>query len=160
MTIFIHNHPYEIFIPRGTAKIIIGTLPPPRFSLGKLKERDVDFCYGSCDGMLWPALEKIFKPKPKEEQPSLDHLKRRLMTIQTVETARCLDENILTTPRDADIGSMLGWGFPAYTGGAISYVEWRGLDNFRSDCKEMEELYGVRFKAPRNIQSLSESFYN
>ena len=61
MTIFIHNHPYEIFIPRGTAKIIIGTLPPPRFSLGKLKERDVDFCYGSCDGMLWPALEKIFR---------------------------------------------------------------------------------------------------
>lgn len=60
MTVFIHNHPYEIFIPRGTTKIIIGTLPPPRFSLGMLKERDVDFCYGSCDGMLWPALEKIF----------------------------------------------------------------------------------------------------
>ncbi|MGW8193835.1 MAG: uracil-DNA glycosylase family protein [Desulforhopalus sp.] len=60
MSGFVHNHPYEIFIPRGTTRIIVGTLPPPRFSSGSLKERDVDFCYGSCDGMLWPALEKIF----------------------------------------------------------------------------------------------------
>jgi G:T/U-mismatch repair DNA glycosylase len=59
--IFLHSHPYNIFIPQGTEKIIIGTLPPPRFSLGKLKERDVDFCYGSCDGMLWPVLDSIFQ---------------------------------------------------------------------------------------------------
>ncbi len=57
---FLHTHPYKIFIPEGTEKIIIGTLPPPRFSQDKLKERDVDFCYGSCDGMLWPVLDKIF----------------------------------------------------------------------------------------------------
>lgn len=58
--IFYHKHPYEIFIPEGTEKIIVGTLPPPRFSLRQLRERDVDFCYGSCDGMLWPVLDKIF----------------------------------------------------------------------------------------------------
>jgi G:T/U-mismatch repair DNA glycosylase len=57
---FFHVHPYKIFIPEGTEKIIIGTLPPPRFSQGLLKERDVDFCYGSCDGMLWPVLDEIF----------------------------------------------------------------------------------------------------
>lgn len=58
--IFLHIHPYDIFIPKGCEKLIIGTLPPPRFSLGNLKERDVDFCYGSSDGMLWPVLDKIF----------------------------------------------------------------------------------------------------
>ncbi len=57
---FPHFHPYEIYIPDGTEKLIIGTLPPPRFSFGKLKKRDVDFCYGSCDGLLWPLLDQIF----------------------------------------------------------------------------------------------------
>ena len=60
MPMFLHTHPYEIFIPEGTEKIFIGTLPPPRFSQGRLKARDVDFCYGSCDGMLWPVLDEIF----------------------------------------------------------------------------------------------------
>lgn len=57
---FYHEHPYDIFIPEGTRKIIVGTLPPPRFTLKKLQARDVDFCYGSCDGMLWPVLNSIF----------------------------------------------------------------------------------------------------
>ncbi len=107
---------------------------------------------------LSPELDKLF-PR-SETQPSLDHLKRRFLTIQTLETARCLDENILTSPRDADVGSILGWGFPPYTGGSLSYVEWRGPDNFREDCKELEEKYGPRFKAPRNISSLVDSFYD
>lgn len=59
-TIFLHQHPYEIFIPGSTRKVIIGTLPPPRFSLGELKERDVDFCYGSSDNLLWPVLEALY----------------------------------------------------------------------------------------------------
>lgn len=57
---FLHKHPYQIFIPQGTSKIIVGTLPPPRFSLKNLKDKDVDFCYGSCDGMLWPVLDNLF----------------------------------------------------------------------------------------------------
>lgn len=58
---FFHKHPYDILIPDGTTKIIVGTLPPPRFSINALKEKDVNFCYGSCDGMLWPVLDSIFK---------------------------------------------------------------------------------------------------
>ncbi len=57
---FYHQHPYEIFIPPDAKKLIVGTLPPPRFSIGELKEKDVDFCYGSCDGLLWPLLDEIF----------------------------------------------------------------------------------------------------
>ncbi|PKP29134.1 MAG: DNA glycosylase [Bacteroidetes bacterium HGW-Bacteroidetes-18] len=57
---FIHKHPYKPFIPKETAKLIVGTLPPPRFSTGILKKGDVDFCYGSIDGQLWKILDEIF----------------------------------------------------------------------------------------------------
>ncbi|MGB3343971.1 MAG: uracil-DNA glycosylase family protein [Aequorivita sp.] len=57
---FHHIHPYPPFIPEGATKLIVGTLPPPRFTTGDLKEGDVDFCYGSRDGQLWLILDKIF----------------------------------------------------------------------------------------------------
>ena len=57
---FLHTHPYEPFLFEDTTKLIVGTLPPPRFSTGDLKEGDVNFCYGSKDGQLWPILDQIF----------------------------------------------------------------------------------------------------
>jgi G:T/U-mismatch repair DNA glycosylase len=57
---FFHTHPYEPFIPENATKLIVGTLPPPRFTTGELKLNDVDFCYGSRDGLLWPVLDKLF----------------------------------------------------------------------------------------------------
>ncbi|WP_222983583.1 uracil-DNA glycosylase family protein [Flagellimonas meishanensis] len=57
---FLHTHPYEPFLFPEATKLIVGTLPPPRFTTGELKEADVDFCYGSCNGMLWPILDRIF----------------------------------------------------------------------------------------------------
>lgn len=57
---FLHQHPYHPFIPVGATKLIVGTLPPPRFTIGNLKPGDVDFCYGSIDGQLWVILNRIF----------------------------------------------------------------------------------------------------
>ncbi len=57
---FHHIHPYPPFIPENATKLIVGTLPPPRFTTGMLKEGDVDFCYGSKDGQLWLILDRIF----------------------------------------------------------------------------------------------------
>ena len=57
---FLHTHPYEPFLYPEATKLIVGTLPPPRFTTGELKQEDVDFCYGSCNGMLWPILDRIF----------------------------------------------------------------------------------------------------
>ncbi len=57
---FQHKHPYEPFLFPEATKLIVGTLPPPRFTTGELKKEDVDFCYGSCNGMLWPILDRIF----------------------------------------------------------------------------------------------------
>ncbi len=57
---FVHVHPYDIFIPPACEKLIVGTLPPPRFSTRDLRPEDVDFCYGSCDNMLWRVLDELF----------------------------------------------------------------------------------------------------
>ncbi|MGY5851781.1 uracil-DNA glycosylase family protein [Salegentibacter sp. F14] len=58
---FHHTHPYRPFIPENATKLIVGTLPPPRFTSGALREGDVDFCYGSRDGLLWKVLDRIFE---------------------------------------------------------------------------------------------------
>ncbi|WGK63841.1 uracil-DNA glycosylase family protein [Croceiramulus getboli] len=57
---FHHTHPYAPFNLNGATKLIVGTLPPPRFTTGVLKPGDVDFCYGSIDGQLWPIMDRIF----------------------------------------------------------------------------------------------------
>ena len=56
---FFHKHPYEPFIQENTQKLIVGTLPPPRFTTGELLEKDVDFCYGSYYNSLWLFIDKI-----------------------------------------------------------------------------------------------------
>ncbi|WP_345164029.1 uracil-DNA glycosylase family protein [Algibacter aquimarinus] len=58
---FKHTHPYKPFIKEDTTKLIVGTLPPPRFSMGELLEKDVDFCYGSYYNSLWLFIDKIYK---------------------------------------------------------------------------------------------------
>ena len=60
---FLHTHPYEPFLFEEATKLIVGTLPPPRFTTGEIKEGDVNFCYGSRDGQLWPILNIIFDLK-------------------------------------------------------------------------------------------------
>lgn len=57
---FFHQHPYPPFIKEDTTKLIVGTLPPPRFSVGELLEKDVDFCYGSYFNSLWLFIDKIY----------------------------------------------------------------------------------------------------
>lgn len=56
---FLHKHPYQPFIFENTTKLIVGTLPPPRFSTGELLEKDVDFCYGSYYNSLWLFIDEI-----------------------------------------------------------------------------------------------------
>ncbi len=57
---FNHFHPFKPYINKDTKKIIVGTLPPPRFSINEFKQNDVNFCYGSKDNLLWQAINKIY----------------------------------------------------------------------------------------------------
>ena len=109
---------------------------------------------------LWPDLAAHFPLAA--EQPDVEAVKRRLMHIQGVETARCMEENVVTDPRDADIGSILGWGFAPFTGGALSYVDMVGTKSFVDQCDELASLVGERFAPPallRDMASKGETFY-
>jgi 3-hydroxyacyl-CoA dehydrogenase/enoyl-CoA hydratase/3-hydroxybutyryl-CoA epimerase len=92
---------------------------------------------------LWSGLKEAFPPSAA--QPSVDELKQRLLYIQAIETARCLEEGVVTHPADADVGSLLAWGFPAWTGGPLSLIDTVGIKEFAARCQDMAERYGPRF---------------
>lgn len=93
---------------------------------------------------LWPGLQDLF-PRA-EQQPTLDEVKTRLLYRQAIEAVRCFEENVVRTKLDADLGSILGWGFPAYTGGALSFVDFVGIDTFVRTCDRLADQYGERFR--------------
>lgn len=79
---FLHTHPYEPFLFPEATKLIVGTLPPPRFTKGELKDDDVDFCYGSRSGQLWPILDKIFNLELKYETTAFAAKQRKDFLIR------------------------------------------------------------------------------
>jgi 3-hydroxyacyl-CoA dehydrogenase / enoyl-CoA hydratase / 3-hydroxybutyryl-CoA epimerase len=93
---------------------------------------------------LWPGLSALFPLAAI--QPSLNEVKQRLLHIQALESARCFEEGVITRAADADIGSVLGIGFPAYTGGALSYIDTMGIDRFVADCADLADRNGMRFE--------------
>src|SRR3546814_5612905 len=82
---------------------------------------------------------------PSRDDYDFEELKRRFLYTQAMETARCLEEGVLTTPEDADLGSIYGWGFPAWTGGTISYIDTVGIQNFVREADTLATKYGARF---------------
>ena len=87
---------------------------------------------------------------------------KRILYIQALETARCFEEGILTSARDADIGSILGWGFAPYTGGTASLIDGVGVKKFVEECDALAAKYGERFKPNallREMAEKGETFY-
>jgi 3-hydroxyacyl-CoA dehydrogenase/enoyl-CoA hydratase/3-hydroxybutyryl-CoA epimerase len=93
---------------------------------------------------LWPGLAKHFPVKA--EQPGVEEVKKRLLYIQALETARCLEAGVVEHAADADLGSILGIGFPAWTGGTLSFIETVGMAAFVKECDRMADRYGERFR--------------
>ncbi|WP_431096161.1 3-hydroxyacyl-CoA dehydrogenase NAD-binding domain-containing protein [Polaromonas aquatica] len=92
---------------------------------------------------LWPELKPLFE-KPGAAW-DINELKDRLLYRQAVETARCLSEGVLTTVHDANIGSIFGIGFPAWTGGAMQFIYGMGVDAFIARCDELAQKFGPGF---------------
>lgn len=102
---------------------------------------------------LWPELAKIFNSK----LGTLDNavVAKRLLHRQSIEAYRCLEEGVLRSVVDGDIGSLLGWGFPPYTGGALSYIDYVGMDQFIAECDEFTEKFGSRFTVPQSLRDMA-----
>lgn len=101
--------------------------------------------------VLWPGLSDLFPAAA--QQPVIDEVKKRLLYRQAIEAVRCHEEGIIRTKLDADLGSVLGWGFPAYTGGALSFVDFVGPETFVRECDRLADTYGERFRPTDGLRS-------
>jgi 3-hydroxyacyl-CoA dehydrogenase/enoyl-CoA hydratase/3-hydroxybutyryl-CoA epimerase len=114
---------------------------------------------------LWPELGELLPKKlTRDEIEKLDveELKQRFLVVQAVEAARTFEEHVVTDVREADVGSILGWGFAPYTGGALSYIDMLGTKKFVELCQKFAKKYGPRFKPPKLLVDMAakgESFY-
>ena len=102
---------------------------------------------------LWPELGRHFARAA--DQPDVDEVKRRLLHIQSVEALRCRAEGVVTERADADVGSILGWGFPMYTGGVLSWVNQTGAEDFTAQCNALADKHGARFSPPDEVEALA-----
>ena len=121
--------------------------------LGRLVKKSKAGFYEYADDRskkLWAGLRDLFPQS--DQQPSLDEVKTRLLYRQAIEAVRCFEENVVRTKLDADLGSILGWGFPAYTGGALSFVDFVGVDTFVKTLDRLADTYGERFRPTERLR--------
>ena len=76
--------------------------------------------------------------------------------MQALEAARSVEEGVITDVREADVGSILGFGFAPFTGGTLSYIDMMGTKRFVELCKRLEKKYGARFKPPKLLLDMAE----
>ncbi len=102
---------------------------------------------------LWKELATLFNSNV--EALDEETIGTRIMHRQALESYRCLDEGVLRSSTDGDLGSVLGWGFPIYTGGAISYIDYVGINEFIATCDDFKEKYGDRWNVPDSLRALA-----
>jgi 3-hydroxyacyl-CoA dehydrogenase/enoyl-CoA hydratase/3-hydroxybutyryl-CoA epimerase len=106
---------------------------------------------------LWPGLADLQSKHLEAELLDMQELKARLLVTQALEAARTFEEGVVTDPREADVGSILGFGFAPYTGGVLSYIDFMGASPFVSLCRRLQEKHGDRFAPPKILLDMSAS---
>lgn len=94
---------------------------------------------------LWPGLVELF---PTQDNWDIDTVKDRLLFVQSLEALRAYEEGVVTSTRDANIGSIFGLGFPAWTGGALQLVNHYGAIQFKDRAEHLSKQFGQQFKPP------------
>ena len=112
--------------------------------------------YDYADGhrtRLWPGLRTELGAT--NHDVDLHELAERMLVAEAVETQRCLDEGVLTSVADANIGSLLGIGYPPWTGGVVQYVEGfpGGVAGFVARADALADRYGERFRVPESLRA-------
>ena len=108
---------------------------------------------------IWPGLAEHFPLA--EEQPEQAEMIDRLMYAQAIESARCVEEGVVETAADTNIGSIFGWGFAPFEGGTLQYINARGLERFLQRARELAKNHGERFAPPQLLVDMAangESF--
>ena len=104
---------------------------------------------------IWGNLENYF-PVSTNEIPEIDIVDRLLFT-QIIEAISCYEKNIITSIQDANIGSILGLGFPSDSGGILQFVNNYGVQKFRDRSLQLAEQYGKRFTPPKLLNEMART---
>ncbi|HSD81889.1 MAG TPA: 3-hydroxyacyl-CoA dehydrogenase family protein, partial [Solirubrobacteraceae bacterium] len=125
---------------------------------GKLEGRGF---YEYADGRragLWRGLRDAFPPVADPAAIALEDLEERMLFIESIEAVKCLDEGVIETVADANIGSIMGIGYPGWTGGVLQYVNGYegGLPGFVARARELADKYGERFTPPASLVEKAE----
>jgi 3-hydroxyacyl-CoA dehydrogenase/enoyl-CoA hydratase/3-hydroxybutyryl-CoA epimerase len=117
--------------------------------------------YDYADGKrvgLWPGLRPQFPPVDDPSAVVLKDLEERMLIVEALESVKCLDEGVIETVADANIGSIFGIGFPGWTGGVLQYINGYegGPAGFVARARELAERYGERFEPPASLVALAE----
>jgi 3-hydroxyacyl-CoA dehydrogenase/enoyl-CoA hydratase/3-hydroxybutyryl-CoA epimerase len=105
---------------------------------------------------LWPGLGKIVGQRLDPDDVRVKDLKDRFLFTVALEAARCMEEGIVTDPREADLGSILGFGYAPYSGGALSFIDGLGLKAFVARAKELAAKYGPQFEPGARLLQMAE----
>jgi 3-hydroxyacyl-CoA dehydrogenase/enoyl-CoA hydratase/3-hydroxybutyryl-CoA epimerase len=107
---------------------------------------------------LWPGLKREFPPVDDPSSISLRDLEERMLVLEALEAVKCLDEGVIESVADANIGSILGIGFPAWTGGALQYINGYegGPAGFVARAGELAQRYGERFEPPVSLVQMAQ----
>ena len=102
---------------------------------------------------LWSGLREAFPPVADPASLSLRDLEERMLFIESIESVRCFDEGVIESVADANIGSIMGIGYPPWTGGALQYINGYegGLPGFVARARELAAQYGERFEPPASL---------
>ncbi len=118
--------------------------------------------YNGREKSLWPQLDQFAVDGILANQPGVDEVKDRILYAQAIEAARTMAEGIIHDPREADLGSIFGWGFAPFTGGAISFIDMVGIAKFVERADELRAAYGEQFEVPgllRDMVASGETMY-
>jgi 3-hydroxyacyl-CoA dehydrogenase/enoyl-CoA hydratase/3-hydroxybutyryl-CoA epimerase len=118
--------------------------------------------YAGRDKALWPGLAELVAPGSAEGF-DVSELKHRLLVTQALEASRTVEEGVVTDPREADVGSILGFGFAPFTGGTLSYIDGIGPERFVALAEALAAKHGARFRPNRLLVEMaeaSETFYS
>ena len=125
------------------------------FALGRMGRKNGKGFYDYDDEgkSLWPGLADHYPLRTEQPQPQ--DLRQRVLYVQAIEAARAMEDGVLLSPADGDVGAILGVGFPAYTGGPFSLMDGIGIAEFVREAERLAALFGPHLQPPALLKRMA-----